>query len=211
MSSSMQFLSTRSERPAPLHVGQWRLDVPKIDLDGRRRAGRLAAMVFHRRQSPRIGMTTANGSRRGVQALRRSPRLSRSTGRRCARSCTRASVVSACACVCPTPTVRAPGHRLRARGHQRRWRVDFPRDRPGAQVQWITHHHHSRRCVGGERSGVARRAGTRRSRGQSLPAGERGRNHPACAGPANDLHLGCRETSPARAPWRRPPPSPSTS
>ena len=32
-------------------------------------------------------------------------------------------------------------------------------------------------------------AGARRSRRQSLPAGERGRDDPACGGPANDLHL----------------------
>ena len=82
-----------------------------------------------------------------------------------------------------------PGHRLRARGHQHWWRIDFQQDRSGTQVQWITHHHHSRRCVGGERPRNARRAGTRRSRRQSLPAGERGRDDPACAGPANDLHL----------------------
>ncbi len=65
--------------------------------------------------------------------------------------------------------------------------LDLPGDRPGAQVQWLTNHHHSRRCVGGERPGIARRAGTRRSRRQSLPAGERGRDDPACAEPANDL------------------------
>ena len=52
---------------------------------------------------------------------------------------------------------------------------------------------------------------TRRSRRQSLPAGERRRDDPAYGRPANDLHLGVRETSPARAPSRAPRRSPSTS
>ena len=84
------------------------------------------------------------------------------------------------------------------------------RDRSGPQVQWVTHHHHSRRCAGGERPCHARPAGTRRSRCQSLPAGERGRDDPACGGPANELHLAFRRLHGREHRGGGPRPRPST-
>ena len=59
----------------------------------------------------------------------------------------------------------------------------------GAHVQWVPTIPFPR-CVGGERHGIARRARTRRSRRQSLPARTSPRD-PACTEPANDLSV-CR-------------------
>ena len=97
-----------------------------------------------------------------------------------------------------------PGHRPRARGHQYWWRIDLQRDRSGTQIQRVTHHHHSGRCVGGERPCHAQPAAARRSRRQSLPAGERRCDHPARGGATNGPTSRLQEISRARAPWPGP-------
>ena len=84
-------------------------------------------------------MTTATGSARGVPALSRLRRPSRSTGKRCGRSCTRASAAGTCAYVCPTPTVTAHWSSAPRMWPQRWWRVDCRPDRSGTDVQWIAH------------------------------------------------------------------------
>ncbi len=84
------------------------------------------------------------------------------------------------------------GHRLSARRGQRRRGGDSRAIRSNAQVQWIAHHYHPRGSARGQRRRDARRAGARRSRGQSLSPGECFRGNPARSRPADELPLDAR-------------------